>query len=197
MESILSSNKIALLINGAPTKWIKTRQGLQQGDPIFLLLFNLITDSLHRILLFAANNELIHGIAYSKSTSDVLCMQYADDTIIFNDSNLRHIQYLKFILYCFEIISGLRINFDKNVMYGINLPEVRSKQLATVLGCSLSSLPTNYLGFPLNNGNVRSVDWNFLVEKVDKKLSASKGKLLSLGGRLILVNSVLSASPTY
>ena len=117
--------------------------------------------------------------------------------MILSDDNPRHIQHLKFILYSFEIISGLKINFDKSAWFGINILEIRSKQLVAILGCLLSSMPTKYLRFPLNSSDVRSMDWSFLVEKVDKKLSAWKGKLLSLGGCLMLVNIVLSALPTY
>ena len=91
IECILSSNKMVLLINGTPTRWINTKCGLKQGDLISPLLFILITDSLHRILLQAAKNKLLHGIAYSKITLEVLCLQYADDTMILNDDNLSHI----------------------------------------------------------------------------------------------------------
>ena len=66
-----------------------------------------------------------------------------------------------------------------------------------MLGCKLANLPTTYLGFPLSIGPMKAFDWNFVLQKVDKKLASLKGKLLSLGGRLSLINSVLSALPSY
>jgi hypothetical protein len=44
----------------------------------------------------------------------------------------------------------------------------------------------------LSNG-----DWRMVEERFKKKLSSWKGKMLSSGGRLVLVNSVLSSLPMY
>jgi hypothetical protein len=44
----------------------------------------------------------------------------------------------------------------------------------------------------LSNG-----DWRLVEERFRKKLSSWKGKMLSLGGRLVLINSVLSSLPMY
>ncbi|WMV25590.1 hypothetical protein MTR67_018975 [Solanum verrucosum] len=39
--------------------------------------------------------------------------------------------------------------------------------------------------------------WNGVIEKCEKKLSRWKSQYLSLGGRVILINSVLDALPSY
>lgn len=44
---------------------------------------------------------------------------------------------------------------------------------------------------------LRNSDWNTLLERIEKKLSSWKGKHLSAGGRLVLINSVLSSLPLY
>jgi hypothetical protein len=36
-------------------------------------------------------------------------------------------------------------------------------------------------------------DWKMIEERIEKKLSSSKGKYLSVGGRLVLINSVLTS----
>ena len=41
------------------------------------------------------------------------------------------------------------------------------------------------------------MDWLPLIEKIKKRLAGWKGKSLSLGGRLTLVNMVLSSIPIY
>jgi hypothetical protein len=40
---------------------------------------------------------------------------------------------------------------------------------------------------------ISNADWKVIEEKFEKKLSYWKGKLLSYGGRLVLINSVLSS----
>jgi hypothetical protein len=40
-------------------------------------------------------------------------------------------------------------------------------------------------------------DWDFLLEKIENKLKGWQGSILSLGGRLVLLNSVMSSVPLY
>ena len=38
-------------------------------------------------------------------------------------------------------------------------------------------------------------DWKAIDDRIEKRLSGWKGKFLSVGGRLVLINSVLSSLP--
>ena len=40
-------------------------------------------------------------------------------------------------------------------------------------------------------------DWKTVEDRIEKRLSGWKGKLLSVGGRLVLINSVLSSLPMF
>jgi hypothetical protein len=40
-------------------------------------------------------------------------------------------------------------------------------------------------------------DWKNVEERIEKRLSGWKGKILTVGGRLILINSVLSSLPMF
>ena len=40
-------------------------------------------------------------------------------------------------------------------------------------------------------------DWKIIIDRIEKKLSNWKGKMLSFGGRLVLLNSVLSSLPVF
>jgi hypothetical protein len=54
-----------------------------------------------------------------------------------------------------------------------------------------------YLGIPMQVTKLKNADWNVLLERIEKKLSSSKGKHLSVGGRLVLINSVLISLPMF
>ena len=54
-----------------------------------------------------------------------------------------------------------------------------------------------YLSFYLKPLGYRVCDWLWLVQKFEKRICNWTHKLLSLGGRLILVQSVLSSLPVY
>ena len=40
-------------------------------------------------------------------------------------------------------------------------------------------------------------DWKSIEERIEKRLSGWKGKMLTTGGRLVLINSVLSSLPMF
>ncbi|EEE51773.1 hypothetical protein OsJ_33218 [Oryza sativa Japonica Group] len=66
-----------------------------------------------------------------------------------------------------------------------------------LFGCSTGQFPFRYLGIPIHYRRLRNADWKEVVECFEKRLSSWKGKLLSTGGRLTLINSVLSSLPLY
>lgn len=71
------------------------------------------------------------------------------------------------------------------------------QELVDILGGELGNTPTMYLGMPLGEKRKSMNIWNGVIERCEKRLSRSKSRYLSLGGRLVLINSVLDALPTY
>jgi mannosylglycoprotein endo-beta-mannosidase len=65
--------------------------------------------------------------------------------------------------------------------------------MATSFGCVVSSFPQTYLGLPLSTHKLRFADFAPIISKSDKRLSGWRGRFLPIGGRLILVNSVLTS----
>jgi hypothetical protein len=48
------------------------------------------------------------------------------------------------------------------------------------------------LAIPIHYRRLTNVEWKHVGETLQKHLISWKGKLLSLGGRLVLINSILS-----
>jgi hypothetical protein len=65
------------------------------------------------------------------------------------------------------------------------------------LGCALETFPQNYLGLPLSCDKLNLAAFAPLIAKADRYLSRWRAVLLSAGGRLVLINAVLDALPTY
>ena len=78
----------------------------------------------------------------------------------------------------------------------LNVSVEDSASLAAVLGCSIGQLPFTYLGLPLGTTKPRIQDLMPLVDRAERRLSASSA-MLNQGARLQLLNSVISSMPIY
>lgn len=107
------------------------------------------------------------------------------------------VEHLKFLLLGFESTSGLKINYSKSALIPLNISDTLACNLSNQLGCQTSSLPITYLGVPLHWKKLSPSDWQPLISKIENKLQSWKCNILSLGGRVTLLNSVISAIPLY
>jgi len=103
---------------------------------------------------------------------------------------------LKGLLRSFSDSSGLHVNFSKSFLVPDNVSEEKSSHLAQTFGCDVGSMPFTYLGLLLGTTKPSILDFSPLVTKIERRLSGIS-RFLSYQGRLILVNSVFSALPTF
>jgi hypothetical protein len=59
----------------------------------------------------------------------------------------------------------------------------------SLIGCNLSTFSLKYLGIPLSDSKLKISDWQGIIDKVHKKIPNWKGSLLSIGGRIVLLDS--------
>ncbi|KAL0283412.1 UNVERIFIED_CONTAM: hypothetical protein Sradi_7229600 [Sesamum radiatum] len=98
----------------------------------------------------------------------------------------------------YEHISGQRINKEKSSFtVDKHTSNLRIRCIQQVTGFRLKFLPITYLGAPLFKGNKKGVLFDDLIQKIRNKITGWEKALLSHGGRLQLIKSVLSAMPTY
>ena len=119
-------------------------------------------------------------------------LQYADDTILFMENDLKEAKNMKLLLCAFEQLSGLKINFHKSEMFCYGEARELGREYSQIFRCDIGTLPFRYLGIPMHHRKLRNLDGKTVEERFQKKLSGWKGKMLSVGGRLVLINSVLS-----
>ena len=89
-------------------KWVR------QGDPVSPFLFNLAVESLSKMILNAQKEKLITCIALDHIEGGVAVLQYEDNTVICFEHDPSHAVNLKLLLYAFEMMSGLKVNFHKS-----------------------------------------------------------------------------------
>lgn len=97
----------------------------------------------------AQHEGLLKGATLGSNGMSVSHMQFADDSIIFCEADLEEIFLIKRVLRCFEVMSGLKINFHKSVVCGIGVSDREVSDFAAALNCRIHKLPLMYLGIPL------------------------------------------------
>lgn len=93
------------------------------------------------------------------------------------------------ILTAFSEASGLTVNLSKCAVYPICCDLFQLENITQPFPCAIKSLPWKYLRLPLIWRPLRRAEFSIL-DKVARKLSAWKRKLLDKSGRLTLANSV-------
>jgi hypothetical protein len=81
-------------------------------------------------------------------------------------------------------------------MVPLNMTEEKSKLMTGVFGCSLHEMPFTYLGLPMGTSRHKVEHYAPLMNRMERQLT-SISSMLNHAGRLQLVNSVMSTSPTY
>ena len=103
------------------------------------LLFNLVADALSSLLDKAVQKNHITGIVADLIQGEISHIQYADDTVIMIDGSEKSVTNLKLILYNFEWLSELKINFHKSDVFVFGVDQSEQEKLANMLNCKLGS----------------------------------------------------------
>jgi hypothetical protein len=103
---------------------------------------------------------------------------------------------LKGLLRCFADSTGLRVNYNKSFLVPINVEEDRALHLANTIGCQVVAMPFTYLGLPLGTTKPTVDEFTPFLNRIERRMMWLN-KLVSYRGRLILINSILSAMCTF
>jgi hypothetical protein len=193
IKQVVSGGRVGVKINEEPGNFFKTHKGLRQGDPLSPLLFNLVAEALANMLERARRMGLIKGLIPELVEEGLKHLNYADDTIICMEVDRASIASVKFLLYCFENMSGLKIYFHKSELVVIGAID----EIANLLNCKEGALPFKYLGIPVSDRMLFAADLMEVGVKVEKRLPGWQALLLSSGGKSILIESSLSSLPIY
>ena len=129
-----------------------------------------MADALSRILSRAALAGHITPVSSHLIPNGISHLQYADDTIILMELNDNSLTNLKFLLLCFEALSGLKINFSKSEVVVTGVSDEEAQRVAHLLNCSLGSYPLKYLGLPISPLKLLAKDFASVVTKVGHRV---------------------------
>ena len=199
IRTCISTIQFFVLIKGSLVDFFGSSRGLRQGDLLSPLLFLIMMEVFSRMLRRVEGAGLICGFNLEGRRDGGECVShllFADDTIIFYDTDVEQILHIRLLLLSFQAVTGLKVNVHKSEMVPIG-EVVDVHALAEILGYRVGTLPMSYLGIPLGASHNSPSIWNPILEKIEQKLAGWKKLYLSKGDRLILLKSTLSSLPTY
>ena len=78
--------------------------------PLSLILLRIVA----RMVKKTQREGLVTGLANNLIRGGVILLQYTDDTIVCLKNDITKARNMKLLLYFFELMSGLKINFSKS-----------------------------------------------------------------------------------
>jgi len=188
---------VYILMNGSPTEEINIQRGLKQGDPLAPFLFLLVAEEFSGLMEKAVNCNLFKGFEVVRGGTVISHLQYADDTLCIGEATVDNLWTSKAILRGFEMVSELKVNFHKSCVMGVNVSLEFLEMASNFLNCNVGSLPFTYLGFSVGANAHCMATWEPMLEKIRNKLNLWDNRCISLGGCIVLLNSVLNSIPIF
>jgi hypothetical protein len=197
IRACVFGGNLSVLVNGSPTREIQIQRGLKQGDPLAPFLFLLVAEGFGGAMKRAGDLGMFKGFNIGGDGPLISHLQYADDTLCIGEASVENLWSLKAILRGFERASGLKVNFWKSSLMGVNVDNEFMEMASNFLNCIRGGIPFKYLGLPVGASPRKLSTWAPKVEKIRSRLNSWGNKHISFSGRLVLINSVLNSIPIF
>nr|GEW58754.1 reverse transcriptase domain, reverse transcriptase zinc-binding domain protein [Tanacetum cinerariifolium] len=158
-----------------------------------LYLFTLVMDVLTLMLKQRARDS--NYITYHRYCSklNIINLCFADDLFLFAHGDENSARVIMDSLEEFKNALGLTPSLPKSTAYFCNVLNHVKLGILNILPFIEGKLPVKYLGVPLVPSRLLYHDCFELMEKVKRRISNWKNKLLSLAGRVQFIRSVLGS----
>lgn len=137
------------------------------------------------------------GFKFEGNVNQVSHLQFVDDTLIICDRSLENVRTIESVLKLFELISGLKVNFHKSLLVGVNVKSEWIQEAVVNLNCKVGSKPFKYLGMLIGTNPRLLSSWKLMIDSVRRRLSRWANKSVYICGRVVLLKSVLSTLLVY
>ena len=194
--SLITSSIYSIIDNGSPSAPFSPSKRICQGGPLSPFLFVLMAEGLIRLIKSHVIFRSIKGL-FLHFPPPITHQQFVDENMLFGHPSMQEATLFKTILDCFSLATGTSINKTKSQIFFFNTPLLTQHNIAHILGFSISSLPSKYLGAPLTDSSTKHASWKDLLDILETHLSLWTHHALNLASRRILVKFVLQSMPLY
>ncbi|XP_042944649.1 uncharacterized protein LOC122278535 [Carya illinoinensis] len=188
----------SIIVNGSPKGPIKPSRGLRQGDPLSPYLFLLCTEGLIAMLRQAEENKRVEGVKICRDSPRINNLLFADDSLFFCRATLQTNADIHQLLKEYELASGQKVNKEKTAMVlSTNVNPQLQQEIMASWGIQQAQKYEKYLGLPSVVGRSKKSAFANIKSRVWKKLQGWKERLLSQGGKEVLIKAVALSIPSY
>lgn len=194
----ISTPRMRMLWNGEALNEFSPSRGIWQGNPLSPYLFVLCIEKLFQMITMAVEHNQGHPIQLSRGGPNISHLAFVDDVLLFAEAGVEQIMLMKGILDVFCRVSGQKVSEEKTrIFFSQNANSNLRQQICDNSGFQVTNDLGKYLGVPILHNRVNRRSFQFILDKVDQRLSNWKVKTLSFAGRLTLTKSVLQSLPSY
>lgn len=199
VKACISFPWIALLVNGRSTKFFNASRGLRQGCPLSPLLDDIQAYVLSFQLDSCQQIQTLPGLRMASNVKDINHAQFADDTLLLGGASINSARSFKKELDIYKEVSGSKINYRKNTIYGWNCSVKELADIARLL--EMKGIQTweflKYLGIPIFKSTPKVAHWMPLIDKLKLRIQAWGATWLNNAGKVVLMKSILTSMPLY
>ena len=181
--------------NGWASNTFSIMRGVRQGCPLSPYLYVICAE----ILAIAVKNSSdIKGIDILNTI--FLIIQFADDTQFFLNGTRQSLNAALKLLEKYEVLSGLKINFDKSECYKIGSLRNDEEEINTCKNIKWSPGPINILGMkiPITDKNaIFKLNLEDKIKNVKQTIKIWECRKLTILGRVNILKSQLLSKFTY
>ncbi|XP_071923161.1 uncharacterized protein [Coffea arabica] len=195
---LLSNVWFSVLVNGVSYGFFKSSRGLRQGDPLSPALFIIRAEVLSRGLNLLYSQSNFVGYKVPRHCPTISHLAFADDIIIFANGSASSLKKIMRVLELYQKALGQLVNTSKSgFLLHPSFPMARQGIIERVTKFLRRGFPIRYLGLPLYTGRCKGSYFADLSQQMVDKVLSWKTRLLSSGGKIILIKHVLSSIPIH
>lgn len=198
MMLYVSTVSYMVAFNGSSVGPINPSRCLRQGDPLSPYLFLFCVEGLSYDLSRAAEEGTINGCHIAPRAPKVNHLLFADDSFLFFKVDVTESRKLKSLLNGYGSTSGQSINYQKSsVFFRGNVRRDKQEAIKFILEVQNDLKDSRYLGLPSLVGRSKKSVFNYVKERVWRRVQDWNNKTLSKAGKTIMVKNVGQSIPSY
>ena len=161
--------------NGEPKGMITPSRGIGWGDPLSPFLFLLCIEGLNGLINRAAHQGYIKGYSFCRNSPHLTHILFADDSLLFCRATIEECQWVLDILDVYGSCSRQQINWSKTtIFFSKSTTDVTRNQIKLALGVLEIIQYERYLGLPSLVGRNKKASFNYIKDRVWKKLQVGR-----------------------